>query len=96
MTELLVERSEVDGWDVIQGNQAVSNHPSKELALEAAKLRAAEEDEPAEVVVDEEHTHPVDETSRGMRAYFLIVLGVLAAVIAIIVITSLLASATGT
>jgi len=93
VSNLVVVPSEVAGWDVVREDdpQALTNHPSKETAIAAARLRVAEEGE-GEVVVDETHVHPLDDTSRGMRTYFLLLLGLLAAALVIIAVTGLLAS----
>ena len=46
------------------------------------------------MVVNERAVHRLDDTSRGVKTYVIALLGLLAAVTVIIVITSLLASAT--
>jgi hypothetical protein len=96
MAELIVLPNELDGWDVIRGDdpQALTNHPDKRSAVEAARLRADEEGG-AEVVVREDEVHGIDDTRRGVRTYMFALAGLLAAVALIIVVTSLLANATG-
>jgi hypothetical protein len=93
---LKVQPNELDGWDVVREEEgtALSNHPTKEGAEEAAELRAEEEhldeagDEP--VVVDPDHVHEIDDTRIGMKPAFfslgglLILVTILAAVVALI------------
>jgi hypothetical protein len=94
MSNLIVMPSEVDGWDVIREEdpQALTNTATKETAVEAAETFLADEGGEGEVVVREESAHGVDDTGRGVKTYVIALLGLLAAVILIIVITSLLAS----
>jgi cell division protein FtsX len=93
---LIVVPNEVDGWDVLRSDdpQALTNTPTKETAVEAAEKILAEEGGEGEVVVNEQTVHQLDDTSRGVKTYVIALLGLLAAVTVIIVITSLLASAT--
>jgi uncharacterized protein DUF2188 len=93
VSNLVVVRDEVDGWDVIREDdpQALTNTPTKETAIEAAKRFLADEGGDGEVVVHEREVHGVDDTGRGVKLYVVALLGLLALVIAIIVITSLLA-----
>ena len=93
MSNLVVMPSEVDGWDVVPDDdpQALTNAATREAAVRAAEAILADEGD-GEVVVDERHTHHLDDTSRGVKTYVLALLGLLALVIVIIVITSLLAS----
>ena len=91
-----VIRNEVDGWDVVREDEdvALSNHPTRESAEEAAKIRSDEErindagDEP--VVVDTEHVHPIDDTREGMRPAFLALGALFTAVVILIVILAIL------
>ncbi len=93
MSNLIVVRDEVDGWDVIREGdpQSLTNTASKERAIEAAKKFLADEGGEGEVVVHEDEVHGIDDTGRGMKAYVIALLGLLAVIVAIIVITSLLA-----
>jgi hypothetical protein len=93
VSNLVVIPSEVAGWDVVREDdpQALTNHASKDAAVAAAELRVAEEGD-GNVLVDEAHTHPLDDTSRGMRTYFLALLGLFVAAVIIIAVTGLLAS----
>jgi hypothetical protein len=93
MSNLIVVRDEVDGWDVIREGdpQSLTNTPNKESAIEAAKMFLADEGGEGEVVVHEDEVHGIDDTGRGMKAYIIALLGLLAVIMAIIVITSLLA-----
>jgi hypothetical protein len=96
MSNLIVVPSEVDGWDVVRSDdpQALTNTPTKESAVEAAERILADEGGEGEVLVNERAVHPLDDTSRGVKTYVIALLGLLAVVTVIIVITSLLASAT--
>jgi cell division protein FtsX len=93
---MIVVPNEVDGWDVLRSDdpQALTNTPTKETAVEAAEKILADEGGEGEVVVNEQTVHQLDDTSRGVKTYVIALLGLLAAVTVIIVITSLLASAT--
>lgn len=94
MPNLIVEPSEVDGWDVLREDdpQALTNTPTRERAIEAAERILAGEGGDGEVIVREDEIHRLDDTSRGVRTYVIALLGLLLAVIVIIVATSLLAS----
>ena len=79
-----VIRNEVDGWDVIDehGDQALSNHPTRESAEKAARMRAEElhlaEHGEKPVVIDTDHVHAIDDTTQGMKPAFLALAGLLA------------------
>jgi hypothetical protein len=94
MSNLVVVRDEVDGWDVIREDdpQSLTNTPTKESAIEAAKAFLADEGGDGEVVVHEDEVHGIDDTGRGVKVYAVVLLGLLAVIVAVIVITSLLAS----
>jgi hypothetical protein len=94
MSNLVVVRDEVDGWDVIREDdpQSLTNTATKESAIEAAKLFLADEGGDGEVIVHEEEVHGIDDTGRGVKVYVVALLGLLVVIVAIIVITSLLAS----
>jgi cell division protein FtsX len=96
MSNLIVVPNEIDGWDILREEdpQALTNTPTKETAVEAAERFLADEGGEGEVVVDEQAVHRLDDTSRGVKTYVVALLGLLAAITVIIVITSLLASAT--
>jgi cell division protein FtsX len=96
MSNLIVVPNEVDGWDILREEdpQALTNTRTKETALEAAQKFLADEGGEGEVVVNEQAVHRLDDTSRGVKTYVVALLGLLAAITVIIVITSLLASAT--
>jgi len=96
VSNLIVVPNEVDGWDILREEdpQALTNTPTMETAVEAAEKILADEGGEGEVVVNEQAVHQLDDTSRGMKTYVLVLLGLLAAITVIIVITSLLASAT--
>jgi cell division protein FtsX len=94
VSDLTVVPNEVDGWDVVRSDdpQALTNTPTKETAVEAAQLILADEGGEGEVVVNEQAVHRLDDTSRGVKTYVIALLGLLATITVIIVITSLLAS----
>jgi hypothetical protein len=94
MPNLVVVRDEVDGWDVIREDdpQSLTNTATRESAIEAAKLFLADEGGDGEVVVHEDEVHGIDDTGRGVKVYAVALLGLLAVIVAVIVITSLLAS----
>ena len=96
MSNLIVVRNEVDGWDVVREDdpQALTNTPTKESAVAAAQKILAEEGGEGEVTVHEHEVHRLDDTSRGVKTYVIALLALLLAIIVIIVVTSLLASAT--
>jgi hypothetical protein len=96
MSDLIVVPNEIDGWDIVRSDdpQALTNTPTKESAVEAAKKILADEGGEGQVVVNERAVHPLDDTSRGVKTYVVALLGLLLAITVIIVITSLLASAT--
>jgi len=93
MSNLVVVRDEIDGWDVIREDdpQSLTNTPTKESAIEAAKAFLADEGGDGEVVVHEDEVHGLDDTRRGATLYVIALLGLLAVIVAIIVVTSLLA-----
>ena len=100
MTDLRVQPSEVDGWDVVntEDGVAVTNHPTRETAEAAARMRAAEdsisEDDEGRVIVDSEHTHGIDDDQRGVKAAFFSLGGLLALVTLIAVTVALVAALT--
>jgi|SRR5215211_4454719 len=94
MPNLIVVRNEIDGWDILREEdpQALTNTSTKETAVEAAEKILADEGGEGRIVVHEREVHHLDDTSRGVKAYVIALLGLLVAITAIIVITSLLAS----
>jgi hypothetical protein len=94
--KLEVLPNEYDGWDVRHENtaDAISNHPTKAQAVEAAHKLAEHEDGDTEVVVKERAEEPVSDAGRGTKFYFLVLLGLLALVTLIIVIVSAIAGGT--
>jgi cell division protein FtsX len=94
MSNLIVVRDEIDGWDVVREEdpQALTNTATKENAVAAAEAILADEGGDGDVVVREHEIHRLDDTSRGVKTYVIALLGLLAAVTVIIVVTSLLAS----
>jgi hypothetical protein len=100
MADLKVQRSEVDGWDVVNAEDgvAVTNHPTREAAEEAARMRAPEdsisEESEGDVVVDTEHVHGIDDDQRGVKAAFFSLGGLLAAVTLLAIAIALIAALT--
>ena len=94
MANLIVVKDEVGGWDVIREGdpQAMTNTPTKEAAIEAARRFLENDDDEGEVKVHEDEVHELDDTSRGVKTYVVALLGLLVAITLVIVITSLLAS----
>ena len=98
---LKVVPNEVDGWDVVREdeNVALSNHPDRESAEAAAKLRAEEEHigesggEPFHTEPDE--VHGIDDARQGMKPAFLALGGLLAVVTILLIVLSLTGSLTG-
>jgi hypothetical protein len=93
MANLVVVRDEVDGWDVVREDdpQSLTNTATKESAIEAAKVFLADEGGDGEVIVHEDEVHELDDTRRGVKLYVAAVLGLLAVITLIIVLSSLLA-----
>jgi cell division protein FtsX len=93
MSNLIVVKDEVDGWDVVRENdpQSLTNTATKESAVEAARAILRGEDHEGEVVVHEDEIHHLDDTGRGVTTYVIALLGLLALITLIIVLTSLLA-----
>jgi hypothetical protein len=101
MTDALkVVPNEVDGWDVVRAEEgvALTNFHEREAAERAARLLAHEEghdgDEP-EVIVDPAHPHGIDETQRGVKTYFIAVIGLLLAIAVVATIAALVGAETG-
>jgi hypothetical protein len=94
--ELEVLPNKYDGWDVkhVGTADAISNHPEKAEAVEAARRLAEHEEGDVEVVVKEEAEEPVSDEGRGVRFYFLVLLGLLVLITLIIVIVSAIGGGT--
>jgi len=101
MPDLKVQPNEIDGWDVVRADEdvALTNHPTRESAEEAARMRSQEEslseEGPGEVIVDPDHTHAIDETQRGVKTYFVAVIGLLIAIAILATIAALVGAETG-
>lgn len=96
--EFEVVPDQVDGWDVIKRgeSQALSNHPTREEAEEAARRRGSgEQADEVEVDVREDRVHGLDEDERGMRVAFFSLGGLLVAIALLIAVIALVASLTG-
>jgi Uncharacterized protein conserved in bacteria (DUF2188) len=96
MSNLIIVRDELDGWDVVREDdpQALTNTATKADAVAAAEAILGDEEAGDRVIVHEDEVHHIDDTSRGVKTYVFALLGLLAAIIVIVVITSLLAVAT--
>ena len=94
--EIEVLPNQYDGWDVKHAGtaDAISNHPDKASAIEAAHKLAEHEDGEVEVVVKEEASEEVSDEGRGVKFYFLVLLGLLVLVTLIIVIVSAIGGGT--
>ena len=92
---LKVMRDQVDGWDVVRGDEALSNFPDRESAEAAARMRAEEDHDREPVEVDIEHVHEIDDTRQGMRPAFIGLVALLAVVTILVAIISLTDSLTG-
>ncbi len=98
---LKVIQNEIDGWDVVREDEgvALSNHPTRESAEQAAAIRADEDRAndvgDTEVVVDTEHIHGIDDTREGVRPALIYGGALLAFVILLIVVLALTGSLTG-
>ena len=98
---LRVVRNEIDGWDVLREGEdvALTNHPTREQAEAAARLRAEEESltepEGDGVVVAEGDVHGIDDTRLGVRPAMLALGGLLVAITLLVVVLALTGSLTG-
>jgi hypothetical protein len=91
-----VAPSELDGWDVVREGEdvALTNLATKQEAEQAAHVFAEEDGHHAEIEVSEEPLqHGVGGEQRGVRTYFVALVGLLAAITALIVVISLVSSA---
>jgi hypothetical protein len=99
-TALKVVPNEVDGWDIVRADEGVSltNFHDRENAEKAARLLAHEEahgGEEAEVVVDPAHPHGIDSEQRGVKTYFIAVIGLLIVIGLIATVAALIGAETG-
>ena len=99
---LKVIRNEVDGWDVVREDESValSNHPDKESAEAAAKLRASEDhvgESGGEPVIEagDDEVHGIDDAREGVKPAFLYLGGLLAVITILVIVLSLTGSLTG-
>jgi hypothetical protein len=97
---LKVVPNEVDGWDVMRAEEGVSltNFHEREAAERAARLIAHEEahgGEEADVIVDPAHPHGIDSEQRGVKLYFVAVIGLLIAIALIATAAALIGAETG-
>ena len=96
---LKVMKNEVDGWDVVREDEerALSNHPTREEAIEAAEIRSNEErvndagDAPVEVTGG---VHEIEDARTGVKPAFLGGGALLAAVILLIVVIAAIVAIT--
>lgn len=96
MTDFKVVRNEFGGWDVIREgeNSSLSNHATREGAVAAARLWAAEEGG-GEVRIDESGVHSVEDESGGTKTVFLILIGLLLLAVTVLIVISLIGALTG-
>jgi hypothetical protein len=98
---LKVMPNEISGWDVVREDEgvALSNHPDRSSAEQAARMRAEEEHmsgnggEP--VVVDTRHVHAIEDTRQGMLPAFLSLGGLLIGVTILVAVIALIGALTG-
>jgi hypothetical protein len=96
-----VVRNEIDGWDVLREDEgvALSNHPDRESAEAAAKMRAAEErvgdQGGGPVIVAADEVHGIDDTRQGVKTAFLALGALLTAIIILMIALALTGSLTG-
>ena len=92
-------KNEVDGWDVVREDEelALSNHPTREEAIQAAEIRSNEErvsdvgDAPVEVSGD---VHEIEDARTGVKPAFLGGGALLTAVIVLIVVVAAIVAIT--
>jgi Uncharacterized protein conserved in bacteria (DUF2188) len=97
VVEFEVVPDEIDGWDVkkVGEEQALSNHPTRESAEQAARLRGEEEQaDEVRVTVKEREVHHVDDESRGMRPTFIALAALLLLITLLIVVISVIGATT--
>ncbi|HEX6116769.1 MAG TPA: DUF2188 domain-containing protein [Solirubrobacterales bacterium] len=94
--ELVVLPNRYDGWDVKHAGtaDAISNHPDKAQALEAARRLAEHEEGEVEVVVREDAEESVSDEGRGVKFYFVVLLALLVLITLIIVVVSAIGGST--
>jgi hypothetical protein len=97
---LKVVPNEIDGWDVVREDEGVSlaNFHDRKAAELAAHMRAEEEAHggpEAAVIVDPAHPHGIDSDQRGVRTYFIAVIGLLVVIGIIATVAALIGSLTG-
>jgi Uncharacterized protein conserved in bacteria (DUF2188) len=99
--KLIVIANEFDGWDVVreQDGTALSNHPTRDSAIRAARMRAAEEHLDAKggdpVTVAERGVHPIDDARQGVKPAFLALSAILLFVTLLVALLSLTGALTG-
>jgi hypothetical protein len=89
-----VRPNEVEGWDILHEDDpdAITNVATKEEAIKAAELLAAEAGDGAKVVVREE-PHELSDVGRGVKTYVIGLFLLLAVITIIIVVTALISNA---
>jgi hypothetical protein len=94
-TNIKVAPNEVDGWDVIREGEdvALTNVETKEQAENAAHV-FAEDDGDGRVEIEREPIQPgVGGEDRGVKTYFVALIGLLLAAMVVIVIAALVSAA---
>ena len=89
-----VRPNEVAGWDILHEDDpdAITNVASKEEAVKAAELLAAEAGDGAKVTVRDD-PHEISDTGRGVKVYVFGLFVLLALITIIIVVTALISNA---
>ena len=101
MADLKVVPSEIDGWDVVnvEDGVAVTNHPTREAAEQAAHMRAQEdsisEDSEGDVIVDPDDSHGIDDDQKGVKTAFFSLGGLLVIVTVLAIVIAIIAAVTG-
>jgi hypothetical protein len=90
---LEVRPNEVEGWDILHDDDpdAITNVATKQAALAAAEVLAAEAGDGSKVVVRDE-PHELSDTGRGVKTYVVGLFLLLALITVIIVVTALISN----
>jgi hypothetical protein len=89
-----VRPNEVEGWDILHEDDpdAITNVATREEAVKAAELLAAEVGNGARVVVRDE-PHELSDTGRGVKTYVIGLFLLLGLITIIIIVTALISNA---
>jgi uncharacterized protein DUF2188 len=91
---LEVRPNEVEGWDILREDDpdAITNVATKDEAVKAAELLAAEAGDGTKVIVRDD-PHELSDTGRGVKTYVVGLFLLLALITIIIVVTALVSNA---